>query len=450
MIGTRNIFSVSATALLASVVFLAGMQPVEAKKRGAGAFVSGLVGGLIGGAIINEMTRGEKESSQGRKQQGSSGGGSGGSRGESQDTIEARKRANANAAQLEAAMWEIYLNETIEKNRNVDAAITEFIELLEQEHRVLRKSSDANVRVSTGPNINQVTAGEIRVSIERAYTEAQLTDFDSLTGELWTRDRLLVQILHEARTGILPYFQGVGAKGPDVANLQQVFKEAAATVYARALELSDIIGVSFSFDRFIRTIYENSDRAPQGLWTVGADLHYERLLTRVINGVDQEHFSLLKPASPAAITQGQRLAQLFQFRFRARRTLYDCLAASYLDLTGGGGSGGVQIPIQAATPIGGERGVRVEVTDRMPIITPTAAGQDGPGAAFAATAGSSTEVWKRTQQFVGDKCRTSTVDLAMSTQTTALKPISARWNSAAGSQKPEGQYLQIRLDEQPR
>jgi hypothetical protein len=72
-----------------------------------------------------------------------------------------------------------------------------------------------------------------------------------------------VQILREAKQGIEPYFKGVGAKGPSMADLKDVFAKSATAVYARALELAEIVGVSHSFDRFIRAIYENSDRVPE-------------------------------------------------------------------------------------------------------------------------------------------------------------------------------------------
>ena len=350
---------------------------------------------------------------------------------------------------------QVMFNEAIERNRNVDKAVADFISVLEQEHKALRNNQNANVRVSTGSNINQVTAGEIRLAVEKAYEEAHLTDFDSLTGELWTRDRLLVQVLVEAKIGVLPYFQGVGAKGPDVSNMQDVFREAARSVYARALELSDIVGVSYSFDRFIRTIYENSDRAPQGLWTVGADVHYERVLTRIINGVDQEHFSrsAQMPISRASgdsparsVTQGERLSQLFEFRFRARRSLYDCLAASYVELTN---AGTASTEAQFASPPGsGERGARVEV-DRMPVVTPAVSDPGLQKVSSASAAAGSSDLWQRAQQMVGQKCRAMTIELARTAENVGLRPISARWNSAGGSQKQDTQFFPVNID-QPR
>ena len=114
------------------------------------------------------------------------------------------------------------------------------------------------VRATRG-ELNQVTAGQVKVSIEDAYEKANLREFEKYTGELWTRDRLLVRTLRYATKNLGPYFEGVGAKGPSMDDLKDLFAKSAHEVFAKALETNEIIGVSKSFDRFIRTIYEYSD-----------------------------------------------------------------------------------------------------------------------------------------------------------------------------------------------
>ncbi len=372
------------------------------------------------------------------------GGGGGGEESPSdrQDGKQDQVRNNENAVLLYETAEAMALNQNSEESRNVGNAIKSFIDVLEQEHRKLRNSANANVRASTGSNINQITEGEIRTSVDKAYEETHLTDFDTLAGELWTRDRLQVQILREAEKGILPYFKGVGAKGPDMNNLQEVFKEAAIKVYARALELSEIIGVSRSFDHFIRTIYENSDQAPDGLWTVGADVQYERMLTRVINDVDQAYFiaNRVDIENQRAATLAVRLSHQFDFRFRARRALYDCLSAGYVALI----SKGPSTPPQ----IGGSRGAKIDIFARPGAKTPSAKPATPEVVNVVESGDSSAQLWKRAQQVVSEKCREITKPFARTAAETGLKPISARTDLAVAAglafDRSGGQYMQIR------
>ena len=382
---------------------------------------------------------------------GHRGGGGGSSDEQDQRSKDKGQDASDNAVLAYEAIAQMALNQNTEKSRNVANAITSFIGVLEAEHKTLRNNSSANVRASSGSNINQITEGEIKASVDKAYQEAHLTDFDTLAGELWTHDRLQVQILSEAEKLILPYFRGVGAKGPDMNNLQEVFKDAAIKVYARALELSEIVGVSRSFDHFIRTIYENSDQAPDGLWTVGADVQYERMITRVINEVDHAYFiaNRLDIENQKAATLAVRLSHQFDFRFRARRALYDCLAAGYVALLNRG---------QGTQPFGakpgGSRGAKIDIFARPEAKGP-AAKSAGPEVVNVVESGdSSAEVWKRAKQMVGEKCLEITKPFAQMASDSGLKPISARTDLAVAAgfatNRSEGQYMQIRTGEAPR
>ncbi len=431
-----RVFSISAAALAAGVMF----APDIAEAQFGGGIPSGIVGGF--------MRHGFPGGGGGGYRHRHNGGGGGGDESPSggQGGKQDHAKNNENAVLLYETAEAMALNQNSEESRNVGNAITSFITVLEQEHRKLRNSTNANVRASTGSNINQITEGEIRASVDKAYEETHLTDFDTLAGELWTRDRLQVQILREAEKGILPYFNGVGARGPDMNNLQEVFKEAAVKVYARALELSEIIGVSRSFDHFIRTIYENSDQAPEGLWTVGADVQYERMLTRVINDVDHTYFiaNRVDIENQRAATLAVRLSHQFDFRFRARRALYDCLSAGYVALISKSQSASPQIGAGS----GGSRGAKIDIFARPGTKTPSAKPATPDVVNVVESGDSAAEVWKRAQQVVGEKCREITKPFARTASESGLKPISARTDLAVAAglafDRSGGQYLQIR------
>jgi hypothetical protein len=395
------------------------------------------MGSFLGGVIVGGMMRGGIPQYRGRGGGGGGGGGSGEQDGQS-DKGKAQEAA-ANAVLIWDTVLQQKYNEDSEENRNVSKAITRFVDVLKEQHRILRNGPNANVRASS--DIHQVTEGEVKTSVDKAYQEAELTDFDTLAGEIWTGDRLRVQILRQAEKGILPYFKGVGAKGPDMNNLEQVFKEAAANVYANALELSDIVGASRSFDRFIRTIYENSDQAPASLWTVGADIQYERMLTTVINQVDRDYFvaNRVDIDNQRYATLGGQLSHRFDFRFRARRALYDCLAASYVGLISSGPGG----TINTSSSGGDKRGASIGLFSRQEAKTAK------PEVVNVVEAGdSSAQLWKRTEQVVDDRCSGLAMPVAQTAKVSGLKPVSVREDLAVKAgmaiDRSEGQYMKIR------
>jgi hypothetical protein len=393
---------------------------------------------------------------QGMMRQGGGGGyrhryrgGGGGGGDSSPNNTDSKKQENQNAALRAEALSLAAANENSEASRNVDTAIKEFIDFLVKQHQEMRRSRE-NVRASTGSNINQITEGEIRIAIEKAYQETRLNEFDRLAGELWTHDRLVVLILREGKKKIDPYFKGVGAKGPDVTNLQDALKEAAASVYAQALELAEIIGVSRSFDHFIRTIYENSDQAPANLWTVGADVQYERMITRVITEVDRSFFTADRVSvdNQRVQTLSTKLSRQFDFRFRARRALYDCLSAGYVSLIS---KGTPAAPQQFASKPNGSRGAILDLFSR-PEPDNSASKPGNPKViAIAEVNDTSEDVWKRAREWVSEKCKEITKPMARQAAESGLAPISARTDLAVAAglaiDRTQGQYLKIRTED---
>ncbi len=396
--------------------------PVQARGKGFGTAL-GVAGALI---IMNEAAK----AMQGQQPSGGANRGSGGSKrprssGGNNDSAEAN-RSQSSAADRAKAVAEyerallIQQNEMAEEKRNVEKATTSFIEVLETQHKGLR-GENANVRVASSNSINQVTAGEVRRVLEDEYANAGLSRFDRFAGELWTRDRLMVEVLNEAKRGLKPYFEGVGAKGPSMDDLKVVFRTAANEVFSRALETSEIIGVSHSFDRFMRTIYENSDRVSPMLMTFGADGQYERLLTKAINAVPTETF-VATSSVPSSDPLGMK--RQFQFRFRARRSFYDCLAANYVEIATG------QPDRPATVPVGLVRIDNLQLAPLDGSKAEPATVRPAPSVAQAATTTNVTfeEVWGRVETHVNDGCKQTMLALVDEARK-GLEPQAARWDS---------------------
>lgn len=312
---------------------------------------------------------------------------------------EASARAARQMAAIEAELMEIDRAKHMEQERNVDTGIREFIKALADGHDRLLKQSDRVVRATRG-EINQVTAGQVRSAIEEAYDKANLRDFEKYTGELWTRDRLLVRILRSSAKGLRPYFEGVGAKGPDMADLKVLFQKSAREVFAKALETSEVIGVSKSFDRFIRTIYEQSDSASEALWTTGADSKYERLTSLTIERSWRQDQVEKEFGAVVADTEG--LDRQFLYRFRARRALYECLSVTYPELTRGDGS----MTAELKTSSGARTGQGI----LGPNLTP----------------GESEALWVKVRSHLDKRCQGLMTKILVSAKSGGIGPLSSR------------------------
>lgn len=393
-----------------------------AQRRGVGT-VLGIGAGL---SLMNEAAKamqGKQEVK--RKPRGEGGSGEGG-------TANREKPAEAQVSfsdvkrmtQVRNEINEIKRAKQQEDDRNVDLAVKELLAHIEYKHQELR-GQRVNVKVSSGSNINQVTAGEIKRAVDDAYKAGRLYEFERFAGELWTRDRLMVRLLRHAQARLDPYFDGIGAKGPSMNDLGDLFGRSARDVYAKALEVAEIIGVSHSFDRFIRTIYEYSDRADESLWTVGADGRYERLVTNYINAVPGDLF-ILTAGTHGGDNQG--LERQFQFRFRARRALYDCMASNYAELVGGAGKV-VQASVQSKADT--NRGAKLERTQAAPSTglaqKPAALEtfEEIPGA------------WRSAESQMSSVCRNTLQRVTLDATAGKIAPVPSRWDNAVdGSQGP--------------
>ena len=364
-------------------------------------------------------------------------------------TADALKDAK-NATAAEAEWREMVRAAKLETGRNVDNAIKVMIDVLKDYHqRILKK--DVNVNAATGLNINQVTAGELKRGVESAYKDARLFEFERFVGELWTHDRLMVRVIMQAKGGLEPYFQGVGAKGPSMTEINDLFAHSAREVYVKALETSEIVGVSLSFDRFIRTMYEHADRE-DGLWAPGLDgryeqpdSKYERLATLLIDMQPRDTF-IQDGSGLAADPFG--LEKQFQYRFRARRALYDCLSGHYEDFINGSSAGKTieagfspaeksnkpPAVVVASRAVPATKGLvpTTATPPQAPAETNTAASDgvalDGAALKVATVVAFETDsgIAKRVQTYVQQYCRDQTAAVAQKVRTGKIEPISAR------------------------
>jgi hypothetical protein len=310
-----------------AVVTLFSVPSVHAGSRNS---IGNIIGVGAAGALLNDAAKALGQKPQRPSGSPGSGSGSGSEPVKRNEDPDAAARAARQLAAIEENA-EIERVQKMELERNVDLAIKAFLDKLIEWHNAINTGD--RVR-STRGELNQVTAGQVKASIEEAYEKANLREFEKYSGELWTRDRLLVRIMRYATKNLRPYYEGVGAKGPSMDDLKDLFHKSAREAFAKALETGEIIGVSKSFDRFIRTIYEYTDSGGEDLTTRGMDGQYERLTSMAIEAVWRGDFG---DGSAASLADGEGLDRQFLFRFRARRALYDCLSLTYPELMRGGG-----------------------------------------------------------------------------------------------------------------
>jgi hypothetical protein len=225
-----------------------------------------------------------------------------------------------------------------------------------------------------------------------------------------------------------------------MAEINDLFGRSAVAVYSKALEISEIVGVSLSFDRFIRAMYENSDRT-EGLWARGtneqADGLYERLATTLIDTEPREVF-IQDGAGLASDPLG--LERQFQYRFRARRALYDCLTAHYSDFVTKAANTGK--PIDAAYIDKSAASSQVATKGLVPEPTPVPI-QSSIGAGKSKSADSAglvpspmnapviEDVSMKAQAYIGQYCRDSTLSVANLARQGKIEPISTRVDASA-------------------
>lgn len=371
-----------------------------------------------------------------------------------------KARLLRNAVATEEEAQEERRAQKVERQRNVEKAIDEFISCLKGLHGLPSKGFDwlceaeSTDATAKGSEISQVTAGEIVRALNESYRRAHLQEFERLAGELWTRDRLLVRVIDRSRRELPPYFKGVGSKGPSMDELRKVFDKVAQEVYSRALEVNEVVGVSNSFDRFIRTVYENTD---ENAWIIGyeagevqgVDGRYERIATAALNTVPREKIMGARDGGDLSSAGYESehideapdplgIERQFRFRFRARRVYYDCLSEAYTNIgrTITAPARSIDTAGPVTTPEGGGSAVTAGTSGAEDAVAPAPAAQSegeidtGALATSLPVDASATEVaWVRAQQSAHGRCRGGIDRVAKLALERKIRPESARWTS---------------------
>jgi len=308
------VFAITSVCGLATIAGqLVASTPSEAGRRNT---LLGIAGGAAVLGVMNELSKAANSPNAPAKprqqRQGSSSGG-GGSKKAAESTPPPAPVSDAVAKDSAAKReeWQAYqIAQAEDRQRDVDKAIDVFLFALKSYHTDLRNSP--RVHAAALNDINQVTKAEVRIAVEDAYKNTNLAMFDRVPGDLWTKERLMVLVLTQAQPALRPFFEGVGAKGPSMQDIQKVIADAAGIVYNRTLEANELLGVSFSYERLIRAIYEHSDGPMAILVGTDADEKLDQVESAAL-GTSRTGFTIRPDA--------------FATRYRARRILYDCLSS---------------------------------------------------------------------------------------------------------------------------
>jgi len=417
-------------SIVACLVVTTSATTATAQNKAIGIGL-GVGAGLL---LLNEAAKAMQNPQQQRQQRPQ---GQRQSSGESSGERAAPKKTAEQKA-LEAKAYFAALEELQERNRSTrqeaerdfDGAISDFIKDLKRRLEDKKKSGSA---VTVSNDINQVTEGEVKRLIEAAFDGSRLPQFERMPGEMWTRNRLLVRMLRQSKRELASYVEGVGVRGTSKDDLRNIFEKAAAVVQYQAIETAEIVGVSYSFDRFIRTIFENSDQVPDSLSTQGADGHYERIVSQTIDSIPREVFIAAQNEQSIA-SDPLGLQRHFLYRFRARRAVYDCISSSYMKIVRGDtGAGSAGQMIDAGLKAGAQSDTTQAATSASP------AQGDARLQATGATLQELPVTWQRMHQYAGSACRTVLADVATQARDNRLDPKPARWDSTLG----DGQWKPI-------
>jgi hypothetical protein len=160
-----------------------------------------------------------------------------------------------------------------------------------------------------------VTAHSLEQSLERAYKNAKLDEFERFLAESWTSERIRVMILNRVLVDLNSLI-GTSTRGNTGGNapmeaLDSLVSRAAEAVYRRVFETSELLAASRASTQFIQRLYQSSAGAVDDRTREVAD-------------------SLVKRGSSATIARYEGLLRSdensYAYRYRAQRIIYDCLS----------------------------------------------------------------------------------------------------------------------------
>jgi hypothetical protein len=296
----------------------------ETQARGRGGFGFGAAMGIVGAmGVIGAMRGGGIPVPRFHAGGGGGGGHYRHSRGHA-DTVSPVKPAKVQDVDQSInnlRLFEAYLRTfRQDRERNVEKAINSFIDVV---------ASLTNAKVVRTANTNEITKQSVTAAVEAEYEKAGLAKFEQFGADLWTRERLTVEVIDRGTMMLEPYYAGVAQRGLSKEDLNTVFGKSAAQVYAVAMEAAELIGVEQSYDHLIHAIYEN------------APSNEDEAIKKAIDDAERNFDRLWKGANPVAATsfvQNRPAAQVaadneadygLSKRYRIKRVLLDCIAEGY-------------------------------------------------------------------------------------------------------------------------
>jgi hypothetical protein len=130
---------------------------------------------------------------------------------------------------------------------------------------------------------------------------------------------------------------------------------------------------------------------------------------------------------------------MFAFRYRARRALYECLSAHYVNMAAGQGGtevkGALPTTLVIENPLPGagqNRGAALANGPRVQAQPRPVVASQGSGAF------EQSEVWRIVQTQVAGECNQAMRQVADDARDQKLTPVPARWDGGASSQPGTG------------
>ncbi len=207
-----------------------------------------------------------------------------------------------------------------DRERNVEQAVNSFISVI---------ASRTDSKVVRTASTNEITKQNVTAAVEAEYERAGLARFEQFGADLWTRERLTVEVIDRGTMMIEPYYDGVAQRGLSKEDLNTIFSKSAALSYAIAMETAELIGVEQSYDRLIHAIYENAPSSEDGSIQKAID-DAEGSFDRLWKGASPIAATSVVQSRPAGQTAADNEADYgLSKRYRVKRVLLDCVAEGY-------------------------------------------------------------------------------------------------------------------------
>jgi hypothetical protein len=163
-----------------------------------------------------------------------------------------------------------------------------------------------------------VTASGIEQALLKAIKEAKLDTFERFASESWTPDRVRKLVLDRIYNNLDPLLGGQSRGQVRMDAMNPVIQEAAAGIYRRLFETSELLATNRAANQFIQRLYQTT-----GGWVD----------TRTREIAD----TLVKKGASKTLARYDRLLNSseasYTYHYRAQRIVYDCLSENMETIT---------------------------------------------------------------------------------------------------------------------